>query len=62
MKNSVKNSWLGIDIQLKRRKELIPNLVNTVKGYAKHEKSLLEEIEKIRTTLINSEKDIKKSA
>ncbi|MFA5763900.1 MAG: LemA family protein [archaeon] len=62
MRNAVKNSWHGIDIQLKRRKDLIPNLVETVKGYSKYEKNLLEEITKIRTALINSDQNVKKSA
>ncbi len=43
-----------IDVQLKRRAELIPNLVETVKGYAKHEKELLENITKARTSLMSA--------
>jgi LemA protein len=43
-----------IDVQLKRRTDLIPNLVETVKGYAKHEKELLENITKARTSLMNA--------
>ncbi|MFT4261262.1 MAG: LemA family protein [Candidatus Woesearchaeota archaeon] len=54
IKNNVKKSYSGIDVQLKRRNDLIPNLVNTVKGYAKHEKSLLESITKTRASLMNS--------
>lgn len=49
LKVKVKNAWSQIDIQLKRRHDLIPNLVNTVKGYAKHEKELFEAIAKYRT-------------
>lgn len=41
LRNKVKNSWSQIDVQLKRRFDLIPNLVETVKGYAKHEQSIL---------------------
>jgi LemA protein len=40
--------WSGIDVQLKRRADLIPNLVDTVKGYAAHERSLFEEITRLR--------------
>ena len=45
----VKNAWAQIDTQLKRRFDLIPNLVETVKGYAKHEKGTLEEVVKLRS-------------
>jgi LemA protein len=41
--------WSGIDVQLKRRSNLIPNLIASVKGYMKHEKGLLEEVTKLRT-------------
>ena len=44
LRNSVKDQWSQIDIQLKRRFDLIPNLVETVKGYAKHENSTLKEV------------------
>ena len=43
LRNRVKNSLAQIDVQLKRRNDLIPNLVETVKGYASHEKGVLEE-------------------
>jgi LemA protein len=45
----VKEGWSGIDVQLKRRSNLIPNLVETVKGYAKHEKGVFEEVTRQRT-------------
>jgi LemA protein len=41
-------AWSGIDVQLKRRADLIPNLIETVKGYAAHEKGTLEEVVKLR--------------
>jgi LemA protein len=47
--NLIKEAWSGIDVQLKRRHNLIPNLVASVQGYSKHEKSLLENITKKRS-------------
>ena len=41
-------AWSGIDVQLKRRSDLVPNLVDAVKGYAGHERSVLEEVTKLR--------------
>ena len=48
-RNVVREGWSGIDVQLKRRADLIPNLVDTVKGYASHERTLFEEIARLRT-------------
>lgn len=54
-KNRVEESWSDIDVQLKRRYDLIPNLINTVKGYAKHEKELFENVTKARASAISAE-------
>ena len=54
LRNRVKNSYSQIDVQLKRRNDLIPNLVETVKGYAAHEKGVLEEVTKSRTGVMNA--------
>ena len=50
----IKESLSGIDGQLKRRIDLVPNLVSTVKGYAKHEKELLENVTKARASLMHA--------
>lgn len=49
LKNQVKNAWSQIDVQLKRRHDLIPNLVETAKGYMQHERGTLENITKARS-------------
>lgn len=64
LRNRVKDQWSQIDVQLKRRADLIPNLVETVKGYAKHEKSTFDEVVKARntfTTASTKEEEIKAS-
>lgn len=50
----IKEAFSGIDVQLKRRVDLVPNLMETVKGYAKHEKELLENVTKARTSLMHA--------
>jgi LemA protein len=47
-RNEVKNAWSAIDVQLKRRHDLIPNLIESVKGYAAHERQTLDEVVKAR--------------
>ena len=49
----VKQNWSNVDVNLQRRADLIPNLVNTVKGYAKHEEQIFSEIAQARSRLIN---------
>ncbi|NLL02358.1 MAG: LemA family protein [Mollicutes bacterium] len=54
LKNKVKNQWSQIDIQLKRRFDLIPNLVETIKGYTKHESETLEKVIQARNTYLSA--------
>ena len=54
LRNKVKDQWAQIDVQLKRRFDLIPNLVETVKGYAKHESDTLEAVVKARNTYLSA--------
>lgn len=54
LKNRVDEAWSDIDVQLKRRYDLIPNLINTVKGYASHEKDLLEKVTQARANAIGA--------
>lgn len=62
-RNRVKNSWSKIDVQLKRRTDLIPNLVEVVKGYAKHEHNTFTQVSQARASLMNARniEDIQKS-
>ncbi|MCR4336836.1 MAG: LemA family protein [Candidatus Omnitrophica bacterium] len=54
LRNQVKNAWAQIDVQLKRRHDLIPNLIETVKGYAQHERGTLENVTRARGQAINA--------
>src|SRR3989344_3681327 len=54
LRNRVKEAWSQIDVQLKRRSSLIPNLVEAVKGYVKHEKEVLENVTKARSALMGA--------
>lgn len=56
LKNRTDEAWSDIDVQLKRRYDLIPNLVETVKGYAGHEKEIFEEVAKARSAAMQAEK------
>jgi len=62
LRNRVKNAWSQIDVQLKRRYDLIPNLVETCKGYMKHERDVLENVTKARTQAISVTGDIAEKA
>ena len=53
LRNAVKNAWAQIDVQLKRRYDLIPNLIETVKGYMQHERQTLEAVTKARQQAID---------
>lgn len=54
LKNRVKNAWSQIDVQLKKRFDLVPNLVETVKGYAKHEREVFENVTKARSAIMGA--------
>jgi LemA protein len=55
LRNEVRNAWSQIDVQLKRRHNLIPNLVETVKGYASHEKETLEQVTRARNQAVGAQ-------
>ncbi len=59
LRNLVKNAWAQIDVQLKRRHDLIPNLIEAVKGYMAHEAGTLEKIVELRNQAINMKGDTK---
>jgi LemA protein len=54
LRNGVKNAWSQIDVQLKRRHDLIPNLVETAKGYMKHERETFENITRARSRAMDA--------
>ncbi len=62
LRNRVREAWSQIDVQLKRRSSLIPNLVETVKGYAKHERTVFENVTKARSALIGAKTPPQKAA
>jgi len=53
MRNGMKNAWAQLDVQLKRRNDLIPNLVETVKGYMQHERQTLEAVTNARSKVMS---------
>lgn len=61
LKNNIEKAWANIDVLLKQRSDLIPNLVETVKGYTKHEKEILEKITKLRAQVMAYESPAKKA-
>jgi len=54
LRNRCDNAWAQVDVQLRRRYDLIPNLVETVKGYAKHEREVFEKVTEARSKAINA--------
>ena len=62
LRNRIENAWSQIDVQLQRRHDLIPNLVETVKGYATHEKGVLEGVTQARANALNAQGPADKAA
>lgn len=62
LRERIKDALSNIDVQLKRRTDLIPNLVETVKGYAKHEKTVFENVTKARSAVMESGDNLHKKA
>jgi len=60
LRNRAKEAWADIDVQLKRRYNLIPNLVNTVKGYAQHERELFEKVTQARSQAMSAQGAVEK--
>lgn len=54
LKNTVKSSWSDVDVQLKKRYDLVPNLIETVKGYASHERSVFEKVTQARSNAMRA--------
>src|SRR4030066_1506078 len=61
LRNTVKSSWSDIDVQLKKRYDLLPNLVDTVKGYASHERSLFEKVTEARSMAMRASSPVDKA-
>jgi LemA protein len=55
LRNRIENAWSQIDVQLKRRTDLIPNLVETVKGYATHEREVFQRVTEARSALMGAQ-------
>jgi len=55
LRNRIENAWSQIDVQLRRRYDLIPNLVESVKGYAAHESGVFEEVSKARSSMMSAQ-------
>lgn len=55
LRNRCQNAWAQVDVQLRRRYDLIPNLVETVKGYAKHEQETFQKVTEARTSAMNAQ-------
>ncbi len=62
LSNRIDNAWSQIDVQLKKRADLVPNLVETVKGYMKHERKAIEMVTKAREDMMKAGTDIKSRA
>lgn len=62
LSNRIDNAWSQIDVQLKKRADLVPNLVNTVKGYMKHERKVIDMVVKSREEMMKAGNDIKAMA
>jgi LemA protein len=62
LRNSIQESWSNVDTELRRRYDLIPNLVKTVRGYASHERSVLQDVTRARTKAVNSTGDPEQQA
>lgn len=62
LRNTIRESWSGVDVALKRRYDLIPNLVETVKGYAAHEREVFQEVTEARERALSSFGDVASQA
>jgi len=61
LKNNIERAWANIDVLLKQRSDLIPNLVETVKGYMKHERGVLEDVTRMRAEMISAQSPAQKA-